>query len=720
MFHFFDAITNTKGDSLPGYYGQVTDGSGNIIPIYSDDAGTPVATVSGIANMAKTDTDGMLSFYVPQGTYTLTIFSTDAATRYKTIPNVPMGASTVTVSSGSAASSRALLAAIPSPVANQSAILTESGREGTFVFSSANLSAQVSADTAQGIYVAPSSDATGASGAWVRTVNGEYHAKHFGVAASNTAAANTTAAQAAINYVSSVGGVLRFPDGVIQHTGLIFKNKVQYRGGGHDILATKGTTLLYTGTGDGVQINNPINSSTAANISVEGITFKNSTVNAGKGSFADTGSTYLTFRKCGFLGSDRGLILDQSELVDITECDFEPVSAGATCGLWLLNNADRTAGASAGFTNRISVKSCQFNGSATAYGILDDGGNAHAFEDNNYNGCLHHIRAAGVTGLSISGGEFESAAAACIRFETTSLAGTGAGSCTAVYLGGGAEIVPSAGQNCVIAFSLASIVIDSVFFGNTTAVKFNGTGNTSAIYALNCHNAGGGSTFDGRATNHFEAGNDGTSFKIRTNLPVEMAGILALDASRNAALANVTIDTGKQVIFDDVSGATYQSYTEHAIASPYRYHSVVSKGGAGWQGGYRVQLNYNAGALFDALKLQANTDGTTAAASITGTLAVSGSIAVGGGTPITKTAVYAPTITPASVGAATVAEQTFTVTGLTTADKVIVNPPAIATATGIVGARVSAADTLAIRFINPTAAALVPSSGIYTVMAIRS
>jgi len=92
----------------------------------------------------------------------------------------------------------------------------------------------------------------------------------------------------------------------------------------------------------------------------------------------------------------------------------------------------------------------------------------------------------------------------------------------------------------------------------------------------------------------------------------------------------------------------------------------------------------------------------------------------GGGTPITGIVVYAPSLTPASVGAATVAEQTFTVNGLTTADKVIVNPPAIANATGIAGARVSAANTLAVRFVNPTAGALTPSAGTYTVTAFRS
>jgi hypothetical protein len=80
------------------------------------------------------------------------------------------------------------------------------------------------------------------------------------------------------------------------------------------------------------------------------------------------------------------------------------------------------------------------------------------------------------------------------------------------------------------------------------------------------------------------------------------------------------------------------------------------------------------------------------------------------GTPITQMRVYSPSLTPASVATIVVAEQTFTVTGLTTADKVIVNA----------GARVSAADTLAIRFVNPTAGSLTPTAGVYTVLAFRS
>ena len=78
------------------------------------------------------------------------------------------------------------------------------------------------------------------------------------------------------------------------------------------------------------------------------------------------------------------------------------------------------------------------------------------------------------------------------------------------------------------------------------------------------------------------------------------------------------------------------------------------------------------------------------------------------------------TVAPASVAAATVAEQTFTVAGLKVGDHVTVNAGAITNAVGIGNARVSAADTLAVQFINPTAGALVPTSTTWSIKAFRA
>ena len=95
-------------------------------------------------------------------------------------------------------------------------------------------------------------------------------------------------------------------------------------------------------------------------------------------------------------------------------------------------------------------------------------------------------------------------------------------------------------------------------------------------------------------------------------------------------------------------------------------------------------------------------------------------LSLSNGTPITKVQVYTATINPAAVGAGTSAEQTFTVTGLTTSDVVVVNKPSATTGVGIVNARVSAADTLALTFMNATAGSVDPASETYTIIALRS
>lgn len=71
-------------------------------------------------------------------------------------------------SSQAGVASRVALAAVASPVAGDSRILLEAGRVGLFKFDSSNLSAMVTADPQQAVYVPPSSDTDGSSGAWVR------------------------------------------------------------------------------------------------------------------------------------------------------------------------------------------------------------------------------------------------------------------------------------------------------------------------------------------------------------------------------------------------------------------------------------------------------------------------------------------------------------------------------------------------------------------------
>lgn len=104
-----------------------------------------------------------------------------------------------------------------------------------------------------------------------------------------------------------------------------------------------------------------------------------------------------------------------------------------------------------------------------------------------------------------------------------------------------------------------------------------------------------------------------------------------------------------------------------------------------------------------------------------GTAALNGGAQIGAsGTPLTQVKVYTPTLTPASVLGSISAEQTFSVSGLSTADSISVSGPAPVSGSGLVNARVSAADTLALTFVNDTLAALTPTSGVYRIVAVRS
>lgn len=87
-----------------------------------------------------------------------------------------------------------------------------------------------------------------------------------------------------------------------------------------------------------------------------------------------------------------------------------------------------------------------------------------------------------------------------------------------------------------------------------------------------------------------------------------------------------------------------------------------------------------------------------------------------------KIGIFNLTLSPSSVANATSAEQTFASTGigLLTTDVVLVQKPTAQAGLGIVGSRVSAADTLAITFMNATAATITPTaSQIYQVIVLR-
>lgn len=140
---------------------------------------------------------------------------------------------------------------------------------------------------------------------------------------------------------------------------------------------------------------------------------------------------------------------------------------------------------------------------------------------------------------------------------------------------------------------------------------------------------------------------------------------------------------------------------------------------------FRARINTNSSVSTRPLFTWQNNATTVMALAANGGLSISGgsasSLTVGAsGTAITQVRVYSQALDVASVAANTTAEQTFTVTGLTTADFVAVNKPSLSAGLGIVNVRASAADTLAITFSNNTGSAIDPASETYKIKADRS
>jgi len=205
MHHYFEAITNTSGDSLVGYYARVIDpATQNTVTMSADDNGTPIVTKSGVDNMGSTDDYGNLDFYVTPGTYHLDIYAPNATSFIFRVPNVamnsskgdtgPAGTPGTDGASGPANSTYATLAAFKAAdVTNVSANYNGS----LWFFKSGDFTGRANDVT---IVKAGSTPIT--SGAWVR----QYEALDpiwFG-ATGNNAAVDTPALQAALN----MGGVV--------------------------------------------------------------------------------------------------------------------------------------------------------------------------------------------------------------------------------------------------------------------------------------------------------------------------------------------------------------------------------------------------------------------------------------------------------------------------------------------------------------------------------
>lgn len=309
---------------------------------------------------------------------------------------------------------------------------------------------------------------------------------------------DVTAINLAITKANAAGGgIVYFPVPATTYkigSTIVMKANVRLQGS-----SRKASTITYAGTGDGIAFVGTVNVQTLANTAVRDLTII--CTNAGNvagGGYTDLGGTFVELTNVHIRGFGYGIIFDQTELADVDLCNIELQQTGA---IWLCNGSDHTPSANTAFTNRISVKRTQINEGTGAYGIIDDGGYAHVYRSNNFNGCLLCIRAAAVLDLVVDGANyFESAGAdALIQLEaTTRKTGTSVGNVHGVSVVGN-MMNQTNSQPCVLVQVTAvnSLSIRDNYL-QTNGVALSGLTNASGYISVgpNAYN-GSGSLYNG-------------------------------------------------------------------------------------------------------------------------------------------------------------------------------------------------------------------------------
>lgn len=202
------------------------------------------------------------------------------------------------------------------------------------------------------------------------------------------------------------------------------------------LLLDGGGLLHFTGTGDGIQSTwgTNGNGNTAINLTVRDMVIYNDNGSNVGAAIADIGGVYINIDNNYFLGFKYSIILDQSELVRITNNVIEGFNFA---GIWICGDAAHTPGAIGGYTNQIVIEKNAFNGTSTTnnYSILDDGGQSHIIQNNNFENAGTHIRVTtGPWNAVIAGNEMEGSFVSNITTSLYSLLGRASYPCTSLVI----------------------------------------------------------------------------------------------------------------------------------------------------------------------------------------------------------------------------------------------------------------------------------------------
>lgn len=306
---------------------------------------------------------------------------------------------------------------------------------------------------------------------------------------------DTAALQAALNLAATsaapnMGGVVYIPAGAYKVTApLTIPRYVSVRGDGAQtgIYAYHGGSVL--------QSLSTINLSTAVFTSITDLTILAAPAFLSQGqAIVNVAGTFFYVRDVSLSGFKRGVVLDQTELTEISRCDIESCERG----IWLVNGAEFTVGALAGFTNGVTITGrCNLNG--CGWGVVDDGGVQHNIGQLNLNACTSGgIYLAGVSTGELSDCSFETVPPA-IKFSYLTLTGAaGPGQC--ISFGIHRNFINGYGGNPVVIVASSSLDISHNIFAGCT-VGVTGAANCARIDEFdNFSETVGFKTLDARGT----------------------------------------------------------------------------------------------------------------------------------------------------------------------------------------------------------------------------
>ena len=166
MARYEDQVYDDVGRPVPGADVYIYAEDDSLEDLFND-------AMNPIANPVETDEFGIFAFVSADGPHELEVHY-GGELKYRQVFEVgpPVVGGPGPAGDVAKVLTRAELAAVP--IVGQPTGLTrylvEPGREGMFVWKAVNHTAHVTGDPYQGVYVAPASDATGLSGAWVRVI----------------------------------------------------------------------------------------------------------------------------------------------------------------------------------------------------------------------------------------------------------------------------------------------------------------------------------------------------------------------------------------------------------------------------------------------------------------------------------------------------------------------------------------------------------------------